>query len=74
MRRNSFALILILSMLPMGAETVTSDHFRVRSTAVLVEICSTPANDPMYAAAIALPWFCGRRISVLPRLRVWTRG
>jgi Rap1a immunity proteins len=55
MRRNSFALILILSMLPMGAETVTSDHFRVRSTADLVEICSTPANDPMYAAAIA---FC----------------
>jgi hypothetical protein len=33
----------------------TPDHFRVRSTADLVEICSTPANDSLYGAAMG---FC----------------
>jgi hypothetical protein len=55
MCRNLFALMLALSMVPMLAEAVVSDNFRVRSTADLVEICSTPANDSLYAAAIS---FC----------------
>jgi hypothetical protein len=50
-----FALILIMSMVPIYASAATSDHFRVRSTADLVEICSTPANDSLYPAAIG---FC----------------
>jgi Rap1a immunity proteins len=54
-RRNLFALILIMSMVPIYASAATSDHFRVRSTADLVEICSTPANDSLYPAAIS---FC----------------
>ena len=55
MRRNLFALMLLMSLVPIGALAATSDHFRVRSTADLVEICSTPANDSLYAAAIG---FC----------------
>jgi hypothetical protein len=54
-RRNLFMLVLIMSMGPMCALAATPEHFRVRSTADLVQICSTPANDPMYAAAIS---FC----------------
>jgi hypothetical protein len=50
-----FTLMLIMSMLPMGALAATPDHFRVRSTADLIEICSTPANDAMYPAALS---FC----------------
>ena len=55
MRGNLFALMLLMSLVPIGALAATSDHFRVRSTADLVEICSTPANDSLYAAAIG---FC----------------
>jgi Rap1a immunity proteins len=54
-RRHLFALILIMSMVPIYTSAATADHFRVRSTADLVEICSTPANDSLYAAAIS---FC----------------
>jgi len=54
-RRNLFALVLITLMGPLCALAATSDHFRVRSTADLVEICSTPANDSLYAAAMG---FC----------------
>jgi hypothetical protein len=54
-RRNLFALMLIMLMVPLGALAATSDNFRVRSTADLVEICSTPANDSLYAAAMG---FC----------------
>ena len=55
MRRNLFLLMLIMSMAPMGAMAATPDQFRVRSTADLVEICTTPANDTLYAAAMG---FC----------------
>jgi hypothetical protein len=55
MRRNMLALMLVLSMVPMLAEAADSNNFRVRSTADLVEICSVPASDSMYAAAIS---FC----------------
>ena len=55
MRRNLLALILVASMVPLCAEAVDSDNFRVRSTADLVEICSVPPSDSMYAAAIG---FC----------------
>ena len=55
MRRNVFTLILILLVVPLCALAATPDQFRVRSTADLVEICSTPASDPMYAAAMG---FC----------------
>jgi hypothetical protein len=54
-RRNVFALILIMAMAPICALAATPDQFRVRSTADLVEICSTPANDPLYPAAMG---FC----------------
>jgi hypothetical protein len=54
-RRNLCALILIMSMVPIYASAATPDHFRVRSAADLVAICSTPANDSMYPAAIS---FC----------------
>jgi len=54
-RRNLFALMLIALMGPACALAATSDHFRVRSTADLVEICSTSANDSLYAAAMG---FC----------------
>ena len=50
-----FVLILIASILPMCALAATPEHFRVRSTADLIQLCSTPANDPMFAAAIS---FC----------------
>jgi Rap1a immunity proteins len=55
MRRNLLALLLAASMVPLLAEAVNSDIFRVRSTADLVEICSVPPGDSMYAAAIG---FC----------------
>ena len=55
MRRSVFALMLVVSIVPLSVLAATVDQFRVRSTADLVEICSTPANDPMYAAAIS---FC----------------
>jgi hypothetical protein len=54
-RRNVFALILIMLIGPICALAATPDQFRVRSTADLVEICSTPANDALYAAAMG---FC----------------
>lgn len=55
MRRNLFALMLVTLAGPVCALAATPDHFRVRSTADLVEICSTPANDALYAAAMG---FC----------------
>ena len=55
MRRSVFALLLVMSLVPLSALAATAERFRVRSTADLVAICSTPANDPMYAAAIG---FC----------------
>jgi hypothetical protein len=54
-RRNLFALMLIIPIVPVCALAASPDHFRVRSTADLVEICSTPANDSLYAAAMS---FC----------------
>lgn len=53
--RSLFVLMLSLLILPMCALAATPEHFRVRSTADLVQICSTPANDPMFAAATS---FC----------------
>jgi hypothetical protein len=55
MRRNLLVLLLAVLMMPMVAEAVNSDIFRVRSTADLIQICSVPTGDSMYAAAIA---FC----------------
>ena len=55
MRRNLLVLLLVMSMLPLTAEAIESEHFRVRSTADLVEICSVPPSDSMYPAAIG---FC----------------
>ena len=55
MRRIVFALILMTSMGPICALAATPEQFRVRSTADLIEICATPANDSMYSAAIS---FC----------------
>jgi Rap1a immunity proteins len=54
-RCSAFALLLAVAMVSVGAEAATSDYFRVRSTADLVELCSTPASDAMYAAAMG---FC----------------
>jgi len=51
MHRNLLALIFVASMVPLAAEAVDSENFRVRSTADLVEICSVPPSDAMYAAA-----------------------
>jgi hypothetical protein len=42
-------------MVATGALAATPEQFRVRSTADLVEICSTPPTDALYAAATA---FC----------------
>jgi len=55
MRRNLLGLMLIVLMMPLATEAVDSENFRVRSTADLVEICSVPPSDAMYAAAIS---FC----------------
>jgi hypothetical protein len=55
MRRNLLVLILVASMVPLATEAVDPENFRVRSTADLVEICSVPTSDAMYAAAIG---FC----------------
>jgi Rap1a immunity proteins len=58
LRRHVFTLILLMPMISMAPVCVlaaTPDQFRVRSTADLVEICSTPPNDSLYAAALA---FC----------------
>jgi Rap1a immunity proteins len=54
-RRKVFALILTMSIVPVCALAAAPDHFRVRSTADLVELCSTPANDSLYTAAMS---FC----------------
>jgi Rap1a immunity proteins len=54
-RRSLFMLMLMMLIGPVCALAATPDHFRVRSTADLVEICSTPADDPMYPAALS---FC----------------
>jgi Rap1a immunity proteins len=55
MRCSLLALTLIVVIAPLYTLAATPEHFRVRSTADLVQICSAPANDPMYAAAIS---FC----------------
>lgn len=55
MLRSIVVLMLSLLILPMCALAATPEHFRVRSTADLVQICSTPAKDAMFAAAIS---FC----------------
>ena len=74
-RRNLFALVLITLMGPLCALAATSDHFRVRSTADLVEICSTPATDSLYAAAISFcHGYASRSLPLLPGYGVWTRG
>jgi hypothetical protein len=53
--RDLCALLLIALLGPVCVLAATSDHFRVRSTADLVEICSTPATDFLYGAAMG---FC----------------
>ena len=55
MRRDLLALILVAAIMPWCAEAVDSETFRVRSTADLVEICSVPPSDSLYAAAMG---FC----------------
>ena len=55
MCRYVLGLMLVLSMVPLVAEGTDPENFRVRSTADLVAICSTPSNDSMYPAAIS---FC----------------
>jgi hypothetical protein len=44
MRRALLALMLMASLVPLVAEAVDSEKFRVRSTADLVEICSVPPS------------------------------
>jgi Rap1a immunity proteins len=54
-RRDIFMLMLMMSIGPVCVLAATPEHFRVRSTADLIEICSTPANDSMYPASLS---FC----------------
>jgi hypothetical protein len=53
---GSFARLLLLTLAVLGlaapASAVTTDDFLMRSGADLVALCSAPASDPLYAAAI----------------------
>ena len=45
-------LIGIVLGLAARADAVTEDSFKLRTGADLVALCSTPADDPLYGAAI----------------------
>jgi Rap1a immunity proteins len=51
-----FARLLLLTLAVLGlaapASAVTADDFLLRSGADLVALCSAPASDPLYTAAI----------------------
>jgi hypothetical protein len=48
-------LALGLCLRPTGARAVTTEDFLIADTQDVVDVCTTPASDPMYAAAIG---FC----------------
>ena len=54
--RSSFALLLVAAAATLGvaapAAAVTADDFLLRSGTDLVALCSAPAGDPLYTAAI----------------------
>jgi hypothetical protein len=50
--RKSFLAALFAMTLGTPASAITADAFRMRTGADLVALCTTPADDPLYAAAI----------------------
>ena len=55
-RRRAIAGLLFLAALGLGdaapSGAVTGEEFRLRSGADVVALCSAPASDPLYTAAI----------------------
>jgi hypothetical protein len=45
-------LVVALAGVPAPAPAVTPEEFGVRSGADIVALCSTPASDPLYTAAV----------------------
>jgi Ssp1 endopeptidase immunity protein Rap1a len=45
-------LLLVIAVLTVPALAVTPDEFGLRSGADVVALCSTPASDPLYTAAV----------------------
>ena len=74
MRRDLPALILVAAIMPWCAEAVDSETFRVRSTADLVEICSVPPSDSLYAAAMGFCQGYGWGRSTITRLPLLDLG
>jgi hypothetical protein len=55
MARHTLAAGLLLAVAALGvgpAAAITSDEFALRSGADVLALCSTPASDPLYTAAI----------------------
>jgi hypothetical protein len=50
MHRVMFVLVVAVSLWLLCSEAVTRDHFIIRSTQDLVEICLVPEKDPLHAA------------------------
>ena len=44
--------LVTLGVLSFQAQAVTPEHFVVRNTQELIDVCSTPPTDPLYTAAI----------------------
>src|SRR6266481_327630 len=45
-------LVMAILGFTTAAPAITQDEFRLRSGADVVALCSTPASDPLYAAAV----------------------
>ena len=55
MRHRAFYILLVLCLWPLSARAVTQDTFLMRYTQDLIELCSAPESDPLYAEAVS---FC----------------
>jgi hypothetical protein len=52
MRRKLFLFVAVLSLWPLRSQAVTRDHFLVRTTQDLIELCTASESDPLYTSAI----------------------
>ncbi len=54
-------LVIAILGFTTPAPAITLDEFRLRSGADVVALCSTPASDPLYTAAVHMCHGFGRK-------------
>ena len=52
MKIQNLIALATLILCPLIAQAVTPQNFQVRKTEDIVELCTIPADDPLYVAAI----------------------